>query len=39
MASAQTFSRGLTVVAAHSDRWGSKRTGHSRKVVWAELAR
>jgi anti-sigma regulatory factor (Ser/Thr protein kinase) len=30
--------RGLTVVAALSDRWGSKRTGHSRKVVWAELA-
>jgi len=30
--------RGLTVVAALSDRWGSKRTGHGRKVVWAELA-
>jgi len=30
--------RGLTVVAALSDRWGSKRTGHQRKVVWAELA-
>ena len=30
--------RGLTVVAALSGRWGSKRTGHSRKVVWAELA-
>ena len=30
--------RGLTVVAALSDRWGSKRTGHRRKVVWAELA-
>jgi anti-sigma regulatory factor (Ser/Thr protein kinase) len=31
--------RGLTVVAAISDRWGSERTGHRRKVVWAELAR
>jgi anti-sigma regulatory factor (Ser/Thr protein kinase) len=30
--------RGLTVVAALSDRWGSERTGHGRKVVWAELA-
>ena len=30
--------RGLTVVAALSDRWGSKRTGHSHKAVWAELA-
>ena len=30
--------RGLTVVAALSDRWGSKRTGPRRKVVWAELA-
>jgi len=30
--------RGLTVVAALSDRWGSERTGHRRKVVWAELA-
>jgi len=30
--------RGLTVVAALSDRWGSKRTGHGLKVVWAELA-
>jgi hypothetical protein len=30
--------RGLTVVAALSDRWGSKRTGRSRKVVWADLA-
>jgi anti-sigma regulatory factor (Ser/Thr protein kinase) len=30
--------RGLTVVAALSDRWGWKRTGHNRKVVWAELA-
>src|SRR5215813_12672286 len=28
--------RGLTVVAALSDRWGSERTGHRRKVVWAE---
>jgi anti-sigma regulatory factor (Ser/Thr protein kinase) len=31
--------RGLTVVAALSDRWGSERTGRRRKVVWAELAR
>jgi anti-sigma regulatory factor (Ser/Thr protein kinase) len=30
--------RGLTVVAALSDRWGSERTARSRKVVWAELA-
>ncbi len=30
--------RGLTVVAALSDRWGCERTGHGRKVVWAELA-
>jgi len=30
--------RGLTVVAALSDRWGWQRTGHGRKVVWAELA-
>ena len=30
--------RGLTVVAALSDRWGWERTGRSRKVVWAELA-
>jgi len=30
--------RGLTVVAAISDRWGCERTGHRRKVVWAELA-
>jgi anti-sigma regulatory factor (Ser/Thr protein kinase) len=30
--------RGLTVVAALSDRWGWERTGHRRKVVWAELA-
>ena len=30
--------RGLTVVAALSDRWGWKRTGYRRKVVWAELA-
>jgi anti-sigma regulatory factor (Ser/Thr protein kinase) len=31
--------RGLTVVAALSHRWGSERTSHTRKVVWAELAR
>jgi hypothetical protein len=30
--------RGLTVVAALSNRWGCERTGHRRKVVWAELA-
>jgi anti-sigma regulatory factor (Ser/Thr protein kinase) len=30
--------RGLTVVAALSDRWGCERTGHNRKVVWALLA-
>ena len=30
--------RGLTVVAALSDRWGWERTSHRRKVVWAELA-
>jgi len=30
--------RGLTVVAALSDRWGWERTGHHRKVVWAEIA-
>jgi anti-sigma regulatory factor (Ser/Thr protein kinase) len=30
--------RGLTVVAALSDRWGCERTGRRRKVVWAELA-
>jgi len=30
--------RGLTVVAALSDRWGWERTGHLHKVVWAELA-
>jgi anti-sigma regulatory factor (Ser/Thr protein kinase) len=30
--------RGLTVVAALSDRWGWERTGYRRKVVWAELA-
>ena len=29
--------RGLTVVAALSDRWGSNRTGYQRKVVWAEF--
>ena len=31
--------RGLAVVAALSTRWGCERTGHRRKVVWAELAR
>ena len=30
--------RGLTVVAALGERWGWERTGHNRKVVWAELA-
>ena len=30
--------RGLTVVSALSDRWGSERTARRRKVVWAELA-
>lgn len=30
--------RGLTVVAALSERWGWERTGPRRKVVWAELA-
>ena len=30
--------RGLTVVAALSDCWGWERTGHRRKVVWAEFA-
>jgi serine/threonine-protein kinase RsbW len=30
--------RGLTVVAALSDRWGWQRTGYRRKVVWAEFA-
>jgi len=30
--------RGLVVVAALSARWGCKRTGYRRKVVWAELA-
>jgi len=30
--------RGLTVVAALSDRWGWERTGYNRKVVWTELA-
>ena len=29
--------RGLTVVAALSTRWGSYRTSHQHKVVWAEL--
>jgi anti-sigma regulatory factor (Ser/Thr protein kinase) len=30
--------RGLTIVAALSRRWGSRRTGYRRKVVWAECA-
>jgi hypothetical protein len=30
--------RGLTVVAALSDRWSWERTGYNRKVVRAELA-
>ena len=30
--------RGLTVVAALSERWGWERTSNRRKVVWAELA-
>jgi hypothetical protein len=30
--------RGLTVVAALSNRWGCERTGYRRKTVWAELA-
>jgi serine/threonine-protein kinase RsbW len=30
--------RGLTVVAALSDRCGTERIGYRRKVVWAELA-
>jgi anti-sigma regulatory factor (Ser/Thr protein kinase) len=30
--------RGLTVVAALSERWAWERTGPHRKVVWAELA-
>jgi anti-sigma regulatory factor (Ser/Thr protein kinase) len=30
--------RGLTVVAALSDRRGCEHTGHRRKVVWALLA-
>jgi anti-sigma regulatory factor (Ser/Thr protein kinase) len=30
--------RGLTVVAALSERWGWERTSNQRKVVWAELA-
>jgi anti-sigma regulatory factor (Ser/Thr protein kinase) len=29
--------RGLTVVAAVSDRWGCERTDCMRKVIWAEL--
>ena len=31
--------RGLSVVAALSDRWGWERTSHRHKVVWAEVAR
>jgi len=30
--------RGLAVVDALSARWGSERTAHQHKVVWAELA-
>jgi len=30
--------RGLTLVAALSNRWGFDRTGYRRKSVWAELA-
>ena len=30
--------RGLTVVAALSERWGWERTSHHRKVVWAVCA-
>jgi hypothetical protein len=30
--------RGLMIVAAVSNRWGSARLGHQHKVVWAELA-
>jgi anti-sigma regulatory factor (Ser/Thr protein kinase) len=30
--------RGLTVVAALSERWGWERTSNRRKVVWAQLA-
>jgi anti-sigma regulatory factor (Ser/Thr protein kinase) len=30
--------RGLSVVAALSDRWGCQRTGYRCKAVWAELA-
>jgi len=29
--------RGLTVVAALTDRWGSNRTSYQHKVVWSEL--
>jgi anti-sigma regulatory factor (Ser/Thr protein kinase) len=29
--------RGLLVVQASSTRWGVKRTGYNRKVVWCEL--
>lgn len=29
--------RGLTVVAALSERWGCERIGYNHKVVWAEL--
>jgi hypothetical protein len=30
--------RGLAVIAALSDCWGSERTGYRRKMVWAKLA-
>ncbi|HEV2451336.1 MAG TPA: ATP-binding protein [Streptosporangiaceae bacterium] len=30
--------RGLMIVEALSTRWGSRRTGHHHKCVWAELA-
>jgi len=29
--------RGLVIVEALSQRWGSRRVGYNRKVVWAEL--
>jgi hypothetical protein len=29
--------RGLMVVQALSNRWGVRRVGYNRKVVWAEL--
>jgi anti-sigma regulatory factor (Ser/Thr protein kinase) len=31
--------RGFAVIAAFSSRWGTKRTEHDRKTVWAELTR